>query len=448
MAVAVSLTDPYIAAFEAFEKGQVDVDPTWLRRERGAAIDRFRARGFPTMKDEAWKHTNVAPIARSSFRFEPSPEMPRIAGDLIEQFTFGVLKSSQLVFLNGRFAPKLSYLRWLPEGTQVRGLAETLRTDSKFVERYLGKLTPVGSNPFAALNTAFLQDGAFIHVPKGRAVEEPIHLLFASTSDDGARVSYPRNLIVLEDASQATIIESYAGLDKSVYLTNTVTEIFAGGDAVLHHYKMQRESEAAFHVSSIGLEQARGSAVAATSVTLGAALSRDDVSTVFTGEGGDLSLNGLYVLHGSQHTDHHTFIDHAVPNCSSRELYKGILDGKSRGIFYGLITVREGAMKTNARQTNKNLLLSSDAFADSTPGLEIRADDVRCTHASTIGHLDEDAVFYLRTRGIDDAAAQSLLTYGFAAEVINGVKVAPMRIKLDQLVLSRLPGGDIVKETL
>ena len=448
MATTLSRTDPYVSSFEAFRQTLGDQDPEWLHSLRKSAIARFESRGFPTLKDEAWKNTNVAPITKTSFHFDPSPDVPRIAGDLIEQFTFGVLKCSQLVFLNGRFAPKLSYLRWLPEGVRVRSLREVLKSDPKAVEPYLGQGSGAEANSFADLNTAFLQDGAFIHVPKGQVVEEPIHLLFASTAEDGPRVSYPRNLIRIDEASQATIIESYVGIDRSTYLTNAMTEIVLGDDVVFDHYKMQRESESAFHVATTNLRQARNTAVSSTSFTLGAALSRNDVSTLFEREGGDLALNGLYVLHGKQHTDHHTFIDHAVPNCASRELYKGILDDRSRGIFYGLIRVQEGAMKTNARQTNRNLLLSEDAFGDSTPGLEIRADDVKCTHASTIGHLDEDAIFYLRSRGIDEAAAESLLTYGFASEVINGVKVAPMRIKLDQLVLSRLPGGEAMKEAL
>lgn len=448
MAVTVRLTDPYLAAFDAFAKAAGETEPAWLRTLRSASIADFEKRGFPTTKDEDWKHTNVAPLARTPFAFDPKAEAPRIPGDLIEAYTFGVLKCSQLVFVNGHFAPKLSYLRWLPEGVRIGSLHEILHFDPGAVEKVLGRVATTEAHPFAALNTAFLQDGAFVHVPRGRVVEEPIHLLYVSTSQQPAAVSYPRNLVLLEDESQATLIESYVGLDKGAYLTNAVTELRVGSGANLEHYKMQRESEAASHVSNTALVQGRSSTVTSTSVNLGGGLVRNDVRTLFGDEGGSLALSGLYLLHDAQHCDNHTFIDHARPNCTSVELFKGILDSKSRGIFYGKILVRKDAQKTNARQTNKNLLLSNDAFADSTPGLEILADDVKCNHGSTVGQLDENAVFYLRSRGIDENSARTLLTYAFAGEIINQVKVASMKIKLDQLVLSRLPGSEVIREGL
>ncbi len=448
MAVTVNLTDPYLAAFDAFAKATGETEPPWLRKLRAGAIAAFQKAGFPTTKDEDWKHTNVAPIARTPFAFDAGADAPRIPGDLIEAYTFGVLKCSQLVFVNGHFAPKLSYLRWLPEGVRVGNLHEILHFDPRAVEHELGRTATVERHPFAALNTAFLQDGAFVHVPRGRVVEEPIHLLYVSTSQEPAAVSYPRNLVLLDDESQATLIESYVGLDRGAYLTNAVTEIRVGHGANLEHYKMQRESEAAGHVSNTAVVQGRSSTVASTSINLGGGLVRNDLRTLFADEGGSLALNGLYLLHDAQHCDNHTFIDHAKPNCTSLEMFKGILDSKSRGIFYGKILVRKDAQKTNARQTNKNLLLSNEAFADSTPGLEILADDVKCNHGSTVGQLDENAVFYLRSRGIDEDAARTLLTYAFAAEVINQVKVASMRIKLDQLVLSRLPGSEVIREAL
>lgn len=448
MAVTVSLTDPYVAEFEPFAREQADADPEWLRKLRKAAIGSFQKTGFPTLKNEDWKHTNVAPIVRTPFRFEPGAEAPRVPGDLIEAYTFGVLKCSQLVFVNGRFAPKLSYLRWLPEGVRVRSIQEVLHFDPKVLERELGRHAAFDKNAFTALNTAFMQDGAFVHVPKGGIVEEPIHLLYVSTSQDPASISYARNLILMEDGSQATIIESYVGLDRGAYFTNAVTEIRMGNGALLDHYKMQRESEAAYHFSNTGVLQGRGSTVTSTSFNLGGGIVRNDTNTLFADEGGNLALNGLYLLHGTQQCDNHTFIDHATPNCTSLEMFKGILDARSRGIFYGKILVRKDAQKTNARQTNRNLLLSHEAFADSTPGLEILADDVKCAHGSTVGQLDENAIFYLRSRGIDEEAARTLLTYAFAAEIINQVKVASMRIKLDQLVLSRLPGSDVIEEAL
>ena len=448
MAVTVSLTDPYLAAFESLAKEAGETEPPWLRKLRAAAMAGFEKSGFPTTKDEDWKHTNVAPIARTPFAFDPKAEAPRIPGDLVEAYTFGVLKCSQLVFVNGRFAPKLSYLRWLPEGVRVGSLQEILHFNPKALERELGRHATTEKAAFAALNTAFFQDGAFVHVPRGRIVEEPIHLLYVSTSQDPAAVSYPRNLVLLDDEAQATLIESYVGLDRGAYFTNAVTELRVGPGAVLDHYKMQRESEAAAHFSNLALVQGRSSAVTSTSFDLGGGTVRNDVRTLFQDEGSSLALNGLYLLHDAQHCDNHTFIDHKKPNCTSLELFKGILDRSSRGIFYGKILVRKDAQKTNARQTNKNLLLSNEAFADSTPGLEILADDVKCNHGSTVGQLDENAIFYLRSRGIDEGSARTLLTYAFAGEIINQVKVASMRIKLDQLVLSRLPGSEVIREAL
>ena len=446
--MTVSLTDPYTAAFDAFAKSAAETEPAWLRKLRATAIGHFREAGFPTTKDEDWKHTNVAPLARTPYAFDPRAEAPRIPGDLIEAYTFGVLKCSQLVFVNGRFAPKLSYLRWLPEGVRIRSLREVLHFDPKALQAQLGTYAPTERQAFAALNTAFFQDGALVQIPRGAVVEEPIHLLYVSTSQDPPAVAYPRNLIALGADSQATLIESYVGLDKGPYFTNAVTEIHAGDGAVLDHYKMQREGESAHHFSNTGLVQDRSSTVASTSFNLGGGLVRNDVRTRFSDEGGNLTLNGLYMLHDEQHCDNHTFIDHATPNCTSLELFKGILDSRSRGIFYGKILVRMDAQKSNARQTNKNLLLSNEAFADSTPGLEILADDVKCNHGSTVGQLDDSAIFYLRSRGIDESSARTLLTYAFAGEIINQVKVASMRIKLDQLVLSRLPGSEAIQEAL
>ncbi|HLE55409.1 MAG TPA: Fe-S cluster assembly protein SufD [Thermoplasmata archaeon] len=448
MAVSVNVTDNYVADFARFEKAINGGEAPWLQKARRAAIERFQAMGFPTQKQEAWKHTDIRPITRIPFQLDGSAEATRLPGDLIEAFTFGVLKCSQLVFVNGTFAPKLSYLRWLPEGVRVRSIGEARQMRPRELEPYLGKLAPFDKHAFTALNAAFFQDGAFVHVPKGAVVEEPIHLLHVSTASDRPTVSYPRNLILMEEDSQATIIESYAGLDKGVTLTNAVTEIDVGAGAVLDHYKMQRENDNAFHVSTTAIHQGRGSTVTSNSISLGGSLVRNDVDTLFRDEGSELTLNGLYLLHGQQHCDNHTFIDHAKPACTSRELFKGIMDGKAQGIFYGKILVQKDAQKTNARQTNKNLLLSKESFADSTPALEILADDVKCSHGSTVGQLDESAVFYLRSRGIGEETARAMLTYAFASEIINSVKVASMRIKLDQLVLSRLPSTELLEEGL
>jgi len=376
-------------------------------------------------------------------------EVELAEGDVTDEASVRqAIEGSELVFVNGQYAARLSALKDLPPGVRVGSLAKMLAWDAKTVEPYLGKYASVEANPFVALNTAFLQDGAFVHVPKGVVVEHPIHLLFVSTFHPTPAVAYPRNLIVVDEGGAVTLTESYVGLDEGVYLTNPVTEAVVGPSAHLDHYKLQRESEKAFHVGALQVHQERNSVVSDNSLSFGGALVRNDVKTWFAGEGAEVALYGLYATHGTQHMDSHTLIDHAAPACTSRELYKGILDGHSRGVFYGNIVVHKDAQKTNAMQTNKNLLLSKDALADSIPGLQILANDVKCKHGSTTGQLDEAAIFYLRSRGIEPEAARAMLTYAFVREVVDQVKVAAMHAILSIQLASRLPQADVVREGL
>jgi len=446
VAVALDAKQTYVAEFASSE-GELS-GPPWLRAIRKAAIERFEALGFPTQKHEEWKYTNLASFIRVPFKPAILARPDGVVAEKLEPFGFGVLKGTKLVFVNGRYAPRLSYLRPLPEGARIQTIAEVLRQEPETLESHLGRYARFKDDSFVALNTAFFADGAYVEIPKNTVLEEPIHLLFVSTSKDVPTVAYPRNLIRLGAASQATVIETYTGWAPEVTFTNAVTEIAAGPASVLQHYKIQRESEDAYHVATMAVDQDRSSSVMCHSMSFGGAMVRNYVHTLFRAEGGSLGLNGLFMTHGTQQSDNYTRIDHAAPACTSVELYRGILDGKSRGVFNGNIYVRKDAQKTVARQVNKNLLLSKEAFVDSTPGLEILADDVKCSHASTIGQLDENAVFYLRSRGIDEEAARQILTYAFAADVVNQVKVAPIRIKLDQLILSRLPKGRGLGETL
>ena len=448
MTDAADPRQPYLADFPRLEREFYKDDPAWLRDTRRNALARFQELGFPTLKHEMWKYTNVAPIART--RFTPAIAIPGngLPPEKLEPVVFGKYEGSELVFVNGRFSRALSSLRNVPDGASVGSLAQALREEPAALEPHLAKTAPFDANPFTALNTAFLQDGAFIRVPNGKVVEDPIHLLFVSTSQPEPAVAYPRNLIVLEDGARLTVTESYAGLDAGVYFTNAVTEAVVGEGAALDHYKLQRESERAFHVATLEIEQGRASSVSDNSIALGGGLVRNDVNQRFTAEGGDLSMNGLYSVTGQQHVDNHTRIEHLTPNCASRELYKGILDGRARGVFYGNIIVHKGAQKTNAVQTNKNLLLSKEALVDSIPGLQILANDVKCRHGSTTGQLDEDAVFYLRSRGIDPETARSVLTYAFAREVVDRIQVPAMRATLGVLLVSRLPNSEAVREAL
>ncbi len=446
VAVAVDTKQTYVDEFASSEK-ELD-GPDWLRAVRRSAIGRFETLGFPTQKHEEWKYTNLAPLAKIRFKPAILGRPDGVAAEKLEPFTFGILKTSQLAFVNGRYSPRLSYLRMLPEGARLAPLAELLRDEPEALEAHLTRYARFEDDPFVALNTAFFLDGAYVEIAKNTVVEEPIHLLFVSTSKDLPIVAHPRNLIHFGPNSQATVIESYAGWAPDTTFTNAVTEVVVGPNAVLDHYKIQREAETAYHVATMTVDQDRDSSAMCHSMSFGGSLVRNYVHTKFHGQGGSLVLNGLFMPAGTQQADNYTRIDHAAPACTSVELYKGVLAGKSRGVFNGNVYVRKDAQKTVARQTNKNLLLSKEAFVDSTPGLEILADDVKCNHASTIGQLDESAVFYLRSRGIDEEAARNILTYAFVADVVNQVKVAPTRIKLDQLILSRLPRGASLGEAL
>jgi Fe-S cluster assembly protein SufD len=431
-------TQTYLAHFKELEK-KLSRNGASLLPLRRQAMERFSALGFPTIRHEEWKYTNLMPLIRTPFQ----PAALDLNGLSPKALPFGDVAEHRLVFVNGRFAPQLSALDALPPGVKVGSLADALRFDAALMEAHLAHYARFEEQTFVALNTALMEDGAFVHVPRGVVVEEPIHLLFVATADGEPTVSHPRNLIALDENSQAKVIETYVGSGDGVYFTNAVTEIVAGQNAVLDHYKVQRESEAAFHVATVQAQLSRSSTVASYSISLGGALVRNDINAVLGGEGGEATLNGLYIVNGAQHVDHHTLIQHAQPHCPSHELYKGILDGKATGVFNGKIYVHPGAQKTDAKQTNQNLLLSRDASINTKPQLEIYADDVRCTHGATVGQLDEDAVFYLRSRGIGLAEARALLTYAFASDILSRIKVESLRTRLEEMLFTRLPRGEV-----
>lgn len=428
--------DSYLSNFQSVN-GKV---PSWLRTIRREAIARFAELGFPTTRLEDWKYTNVTPIAQMPFRLGHT--LASLAVSRLALPQLGLNRGSQLVFVNGRYVPDLSSVQAMPHGTKVGSLAAVLAQEPDLVQPYLAHSADYVTQCFTALNTAFIQDGALVHLPKGTVISEPIHLVFLSHASEEATVSHPRSLIIADESSQATIIETYAGAGDGTYFTNAVTEIVVGPNAQLAHYHVQRESERAFHVSSVEARQGPHSRLWSYAVSLGGRLARTDINTVFTAEGGECSLDGLYMLQGSQHVDHHTTIDHQKPRCSSRELYKGVLDGKSTGVFNGKVYVRPNAQKSDAGQVNKNLLLSEDAVINTKPQLEIFADDVKCSHGATIGQLDDNALFYLRSRGIGAAAARDLLISAFAQELINRMDCEPVRTQLEHIVWSRLRAAD------
>ncbi len=427
----------YLTEFADFETSPLAGGQSWLQTTRRKAIGRFNEIGFPSTRQEEWRFTNISPIAQIPFRLA-KPGRNGLTVAEISNYTFGDVDCAQLVFVNGCFSEHLSMLKPLPKGARVTSLASALASDRGLLEPHLARYADFERNTFAALNTAFMSDGAFVYLPPGTMLKDIVHLLYISTREPESTVSHPRNLIVIGDGSKVTLVESYVGLGKGVYLTNAVTEVVLGSNCVVDHYRLQRESDDAFHIGHLQVLQQRDSSFTSHSLSLGGTLARNEIVVVLDAEGAECGLNGLYVTRGKQHIDNHTVIDHAKPNCSSRELYKGILDGRSTGVFNGKIIVRKDAQKTNAKQTNKNLLLSEDALVNSTPQLEIFADDVKCTHGATIGQLDEEGLFYLRSRGIDEASARTLLTYAFATEVLSAVKVMPIQCQIDLVLLTRL----------
>ncbi len=429
-------TEQYVEKFEAVEK-QTN-EPSWLRALRKGAIARFAEIGFPTLQQEDWRFTNVAPIAKLPFK--PTTELSDggLEKSALGNFTFGKLKASRLVFLNGLFSAELSTLGKFPDGVKVGSLAASLKNDSALLEKYLGRHANAEDNAFNALNLAFFQDGAFIYVPANLTLAEPIHLLFISTSKEPGATAHPRNLIVAEKNSRFTVLESYGSVANAASFTNAVTEIVVADGANVEHCKFQDESDDAFHMAGLHAHLGRGANFISHSVATGAKLSRNNIRTNLAGEGVECVLNGLYLTKGDQLADHHMVVEHAQPNCNSHEYFNGILDGRSKGVFHGRILVRKIAQKTDAKQTNKNLLLSDNATVDTKPQLEIYADDVKCTHGATIGQLNEESIFYLRARGIGEDRARRMLIHAFAGEIIDRVRFQPAREELDKIVWDRL----------
>jgi len=433
-------TGVFAALFDRFEALLEEPRDSWLRSVRQAAFTWFGSHGFPTTRDEEWRHTNVAAIARAPFA--PSP-VGRVGAATIQPLLFsGAAPIPCFVFVNGRFVDELSSPAE-SAGVRVRSLREGLAGDAGGLSADLTRIAPAEHSAFTSLNTAFLEDGAVVEIAARAVVEAPIHLIFFSTNPGGEApsVSHPRVLVRAGAGSQAVLVETYAGPEGESYLTNAVTEVLLQERASLDRYKVERESDAAFHVGHVSARQERGSHFGDHSLLLGGGLVRNDVDVLFAGEGGECNLSGLLLGEGRQLLDAHTRVDHAQPHCLSRQTYKGVFDGRSQGVFDGLVLVRAGAQKTDAHQTNKNLLLSPQAMAHSTPRLRIHADDVKCKHGSTTGQLDPLQLFYLRSRGLGAAEARGLLTYAFASDVVSRIRVPGVRAGIEALLHARLPGA-------
>ena len=432
----------YQGAFRAQQERAIELRASWIERLRESAMDRFSQLGFPSVNEEEWKYTNVAPIAKIDFTLVTASDgKPSVLSeDQLAVFTYPEAENSRLVFVNGRLRRDLSSLAALPSGVVVTDLAEALKSDAcgNVVREHLARGADYNDNGFTALNTAFISHGAFVLIPKDVEIEAPLHLLFLSDAAQPNTATFPRVLVVAEANSGATVIESYASVGEDVYFTNAVVEIVLADGARLEHYKVQHEGLNAFHMATSNVDLGPNSSFNTTAITLGARLSRHNINIMMDHEGAECWVDGLYIVSTGQHADTHSVIDHKQPRCTSHQLYKGILDGKSRAVFNGKVFVRHGAQKTDAMQTNKNLLLSNEAHVDTKPQLEIFADDVKCAHGAAVGQLDEDELFYLESRGIHPDLARNLLTYGFAEEVIGKIKVESIKAQLDEAVLNRL----------
>ncbi len=431
----------YLADFRAFDEGPSAPGPDWLRRVRRQALSRFSELGFPTARrgNEKWKYTNVGPIADAAFAYPfhvssgPKPASVR----RVAPWDHGW---ASIVFVNGRYSGALSTAPAALNGACVTNLAEAVRADGDVIEKHLAHHATFEDDSFAALNTAFLQDGAFVHLPEGESLPSPLHLVFVTTGDAEPTVSYPRTLVVAGANSKLTVIETYVSLSPTRYFTDAVTEIVLADGAHVEHYRLLLESADAFHVGTGRVYQGRDSTFSSTSFARGAAVGRNDFRVLLDGPGSSCFLNGLYVTSDTQHIDNYINIDHAKPHTTSRLYYRGILDGASRAVFGGVVLVRPGAVKADSHQEDKNLILSEEAEVDSKPSLEIYADDVKCGHGATAGTVAEDAIFYMRSRGLDPETATAFLIKGFASEIIDAVRVRQLRSYLGRLVWRALPG--------
>jgi Fe-S cluster assembly protein SufD len=420
--------------------------PKSVRELRERAFRSFEERGLPRPKEEEWRFTNVAPVARG--RFEPVDRAAFDAALVGRELAAARLAGShEIVFVDGRYAPALSSPGEVP-GVRIRNLADASPEDWERIGSELGRRADVVQRPFAALSTALFADGAAVEIAPGAVVATPVHLVFWSTAAARPTAVFPRVLVTVGENAQATVIESYRGAPGAGYLVCPVTELVAGPGSVVDHYKLQRDSPGAYHLALFHLEAERSATISTQSFSFGSAIARHDVHAVLGGEGAEVTLNGLYLVRDRQLADFHMRVDHASPHTTSHELFKGVLDDHARGVFNGHIHVHPQAQKTDAKQTSRNLILSPDALVNANPQLEIYADDVKCTHGSTVGQLDEEAVFYLRSRGIGVEAARSLLTYAFAADLVERTRVEPLREALQEFLLAWIPQGEVVREAV
>ena len=431
----------YIEAYGAFRAEWREREPVWLRQLREEAWTRFSAKGFPTTHDEDWRFTNLAKLAKTPFRRAAKTNAAHLAKEIEAHRLAGA--ACQLVFVNGHFAPELSETQNLPKGLELCALSRAFECGQETcapggIEQHLGRYADARRDAFAALNTALWEDGAYLRIRRGAAIEHPVHLLYISAGAGEQIMTHPRTLVVAEEHSQASVVEDYVSIGEETAFSNAVTELVAGDGAVVSHFLIECENLASFNVSTLRIEQGRAANVASHSILLGGGLVRNNVHPVLAGEGTECLINGLFVGAGHQHLDNYMLVEHARPQGASRQFYNGILAGHSRGVFHGRIVVHKDAQKTDAKQTNRNLLLNDTARIDTKPQLEIHADDVKCTHGATIGQIEEEQLFYLRSRGFPAIEARNLLLYAFAAECLDRMHEPAARAFAEKLIQQRL----------
>ncbi len=429
---------------DVFAKHNANTNSPVLKSIQQKGLDEFRAHGFPTRRMENWKYTDVKPLASQAFELVDTSKTV-IDDETIDNFRFQKLDCYELVFVNGQFCADKSVL---PESGSIVicGLTEALEKHEGLIKTHLAHYALTDGNPFVSLNNAFVQDGCLIHINADTVVDKPVHLLYLTAGSGHPLSCQLRNLVIMDRNSQASIIENYCGIDESTYFNNTVTEILLENGANLEHYKLQQESVNSYHIGNLQIKQLGHSQMVSHSVSLGGSLVRNDIHARLEQPGCSIHMNGLYLAGGKQHVDNHTRVDHLQPETTSREIYRGVLDNRARGVFNGKVVVHKDAQKTNAEQSNANLLLSSQAEIDTKPELEIYADDVKCAHGATVGQLDENMLFYLRSRAIDETVARSILTYAFAGEIISNIRLQPVRDKIARAVIGQLPDADLIRE--
>jgi Fe-S cluster assembly protein SufD len=438
MAVQVAQLESYLEAFTDFTRQRPSETPAWLRDLRESAFARFCETGFPTTRNEDWRFTNLASLVRTPFRLPREEETTPLQQKHTAAWQISGA-AARLIFINGHYHPGLSTLERLPAGIKLCGLRQAIRDAEPVLSRHLGRYVNITRDPFCALNTAFMEDGAFLLLPRNTVADAPIHLLFVSTASEVPLMTHPRNLIIVEEQAQISIVEEYVSFGEEVpAFSNAVTELVAGENATVIHTLIEHEHGQAFNFSTLRIEQARSANVASHSLLLGGGLVRNNVHPVLAGEGGECLINGLFIGSGHQHLDNYMQVEHAKPHCASRQFYNGILDGQSHGVFHGRIIVHKDAQKTDAKQTNRNLLLSDAAQIDTKPQLEIYADDVKCTHGATIGQIEENALFYLQSRGIAEPEARRLLLGAFAGECLERIAESPLRAYAEAALEQRL----------